>query len=130
MHGAGNPHGRSLAALAVVVGILVVLAAAVPSAVRPGRPSSADRRPPDPLVHSIALPDAWPAIPDGPNRPQFEALCRLCHSPRLVLTQPCLTEPKWAEVVHKMVAVYGAPIAPEQEREIVAYLTAIQVKGR
>ncbi|HKM55497.1 MAG TPA: hypothetical protein VJY33_18985, partial [Isosphaeraceae bacterium] len=69
-----------------------------------------------------------PRVPDGPNRAQFTAYCRLCHSPRLALTQPLLTEKKWGEVVHKMVVVYGAPVPPKQERDIVAYLTA--VRGR
>jgi hypothetical protein len=43
-----------------------------------------------------------------------------------VLTQPRLSEKKWGEVVHKMVAVYGAPITPEEERAVVAYLIAIR----
>jgi hypothetical protein len=64
-------------------------------------------------------------IPDGPNREQFIALCRLCHSTRLILTQPRFPEKKWAEVVHKMVAVYGAPLLPEEEQSVVAYLTAV-----
>jgi hypothetical protein len=77
-------------------------------------------------VHSIVLPEAWPAIPEGPNREEFQALCRLCHSPRLVLTQPRLSEKQWAAVVRKMVAVYGAPIPPEQEQDIVGYLIAVR----
>jgi hypothetical protein len=65
-------------------------------------------------------------VPLAPNHEQFTALCRLCHSPLLVLTQPRLSEKKWGEVVHKMVAVYGAPIPTQQEKEIVAYLTEIR----
>jgi hypothetical protein len=51
--------------------------------------------------------------------------CTLCHSPRLAFTQPGFPEKKWGEVVHKMVAVYGAPISPGEERKIAAYLTAV-----
>jgi hypothetical protein len=78
------------------------------------------------MVHSITLPDAEPAIPEGPNRTQFQAYCRLCHSPRLPLTQPRLSQEKWAGVVSKMVKTYGAPIPPDQEPAIVAYLTAVR----
>jgi hypothetical protein len=78
------------------------------------------------FVPGITLPYQEPVIPPGPNHEQFTALCRLCHSPSLVLTQPRFSEKKWSEVVHKMVTVYGAPIPAEQEREIVAYLVSIR----
>jgi len=78
-------------------------------------------------VYSIVLPfDEKPQVPHGPNREQFAAQCRLCHSPRFVLSQPPLTEKKWTEVVHKMVAVYGAPIPADQEPVIVNYLMAVR----
>ncbi len=81
-------------------------------------------------VYSMALPYEEPVVPPAPNQQQFVALCRLCHSPRLVLTQPGFPEKKWGEVVHKMVAVYGAPIRPEQERAIVAYLATVRDSER
>ena len=65
-------------------------------------------------------------MPPGPNVEQFTAYCRLCHSPRLVLTQPPLTNKQWGAVVKKMVTVYGAPIPPSQEPDIIAYLTAVR----
>ena len=87
-------------------------------------------------AYSITLPDAAPHLPDGPNRELFRAQCQLCHSARLVLTQPRLSEKKWREVVHKMVVVYRAPLLPEQdlapdrvgdlEQAIVAYLVAVR----
>jgi hypothetical protein len=80
-------------------------------------------------VHTIVLPEAEPEIPSGPNRPnseQFAANCRLCHSPRLVLTQPRFSEKKWGEIVDKMANTYGAPVTPEQKPAIVAYLRTIQ----
>jgi hypothetical protein len=77
-------------------------------------------------VVSIDLPFEEPVVPDGPNRDEFVALCRLCHSTRLSLNQPRFPEKKWAEIVHKMVTVYGAPIPPDQEAPIVAYLVAVR----
>jgi hypothetical protein len=126
----GNPRRQSLWATAALVLVLALLAAAIPRANSPAGLVSPERPLPKGLVQSISLPDAWPAIPVGPNQAQFQALCRLCHSPRLALTQPRLPGKKWAEVVHKMVAVYGAPIPAEQEREIVTYLTAVQGNER
>jgi hypothetical protein len=40
-----------------------------------------------------------------------------------VFTQPRFSEKKGSEVVHKMVAVYGARILSEKEKEITTYLT-------
>jgi hypothetical protein len=63
--------------------------------------------------------------PPGPHRDRFEANCKVCHSARLVFTQPRLPEKKWQDVVRKMVAAYGAPLSPDEEREIVSYLLAV-----
>jgi hypothetical protein len=78
----------------------------------------------DPIVR-IDLPHESFPLPPGPHREQFQVNCTICHSPRLAFTQPRLPEKKWQEVVHKMVAVYGAPAGPEEEREIVGYLSAV-----
>jgi hypothetical protein len=102
-----------------------MLVLAVPSAGRPGSPRPVVA-PAGGTLYAIELPDDEPPhVPPGPNREQFTAYCRLCHSPRLVLTQPRLSEKKWGEVVRKMVTVYGAPIPPDQERSVVAYLMAV-----
>jgi hypothetical protein len=78
-------------------------------------------------VYAIDLPyDEPPHVPPGPNREQFTAYCRLCHSPRLVLTQPRLSENRWREVVRKMATVYGAPIPPDQEPAVITYLMAVR----
>ena len=53
-------------------------------------------------------------------------MCRLCHSPRFVLGQPRFNEKKWTEIVHKMVVVYGSPMTPQQEKDVVAYLVAVR----
>jgi hypothetical protein len=65
-------------------------------------------------------------LPLGPHAQTFQTACVICHSPRLALNQPALSREKWTEVVHKMVATYGAPIIPADERQIVEYLVAVQ----
>jgi len=107
------------------MGVLATLGATMPAASRQAAEAGLVSRGP---VCRIVLPDAAPVVPEGPNRALFQANCRLCHSPRLVLTQPRLTEKQWGAVVKKMVNSYGALIAPEQERDIVAYL--MEVRGR
>jgi hypothetical protein len=82
-------------------------------------------RSPGPVVR-IDLPHAETEVPPGPHRERFQVACTVCHSPRLVFTQPRFAEKKWAEVVHKMVAVYGAPISLQEEREIASYLAAVR----
>src|SRR4051794_17814687 len=71
----------------------------------------------DEISSDTSDPSAWlheaPALPSGPQRECFQSSCTACHSTRLVLTQPSFSEGKWKEVVHKMVAVYGAPLSPE-----------------
>ena len=46
---------------------------------------------------------------EGPHRDEFQTSCLICHSARLPFGQPPFGREKWAEIVHKMVAVYGAP---------------------
>jgi hypothetical protein len=109
-----------------LVALLALAAVALPSAPAP-KPQSALRPTTSPRqLWSITLPDAAPTVPDGPHRAQFQAYCGLCHSPRLVLTQPRLSDKQWSAVVKKMVTAYKAPILLDQEADIVAYLMAIQ----
>jgi mono/diheme cytochrome c family protein len=79
-------------------------------------------------ITRIEMPYDDPPIPPGPHREEFRVACTVCHSPRLVFTQPALTQKQWDAVVHKMVAVYGAPLSAEEEKQIVAYLQAVQGK--
>ena len=68
---------------------------------------------------------AWDIeLPEGPHRDEFQTSCLICHSARLPLGQPPFGREKWAEVVHKMAAVYGAPITSEDESRVVDYLLA------
>lgn len=74
---------------------------------------------------TVALPEEM-AVPPGPHRGEFQSSCVICHSPRLALTQPTFPAEKWTEIVHKMVAAYGAPLSKDEEPLIVAYLMAAQ----
>ena len=75
---------------------------------------------------AIELPHEEPIVPTGPHRERFQSSCTVCHSTRLVFTQPALTEKQWTEVVAKMVNAYGAPLTPEQQGQVVSYLTALR----
>ncbi len=90
---------------------------------------TADRRPDsEPVTTAGEAPDpAWDVpLPVGPHRDEFETSCLICHSARLPLGQPKFPRQKWVEIVHKMVAVYGAPLTPEDESEVVDYLLAVK----
>jgi len=88
--------------------------------------------PPGPSAapESLPLPQDEPAIPPGPNREQFATACITCHSTRLIMNQPPLTEAQWTASVRKMVSAYGAVIPPPLEKEIVAYLVALQQRDK
>ena len=75
-------------------------------------------------VKEIDLEYHAPDLPPGPYQDVFATQCVICHSPRYVLNQPAFPRKTWAAEVHKMVKSYGAPIDPQQEREIVDYLVA------
>ncbi len=82
----------------------------------------------DRSIVAITLPHDEPDLPPGPHRETFQVSCTICHSTQLVLNQPPFPEKKWVEVVHKMVATYGAPIETNQETEVVQYLQTIRGK--
>ncbi len=125
---ATSPRPRRV--LAILVAVLFVVGAVVSYIGIQYQPLSgpdtvpAAVPPTDPVVR-IELPHEDFAVPSGPHRERFQVNCTICHSPRLAFTQPPLPEKKWQEVVHKMVAVYGAPLGAEEEREIVGYLSAV-----
>jgi hypothetical protein len=90
---------------------------------------AADRRPDPEAVSTSAVPadPAWDIeLPEGPHRDEFQTSCLICHSARLPLGQPPFGREKWAEIVHKMVAVYGAPSTTEDEVLVVDYLLAVR----
>lgn len=92
----------------------------------------ADRRPELPPV-AVSGEEADPAgdmpLPEGPHRDEFETSCLICHSARLPLGQPRFGKEKWTEIVHKMVAAYGAPVTPQEESEVVDYLLTVRPPG-
>ena len=73
---------------------------------------------------AILGPDpAWDIeLPEGPHRDEFQSSCLICHSARLPLGQPRFKKEKWGEIVHKMAAVYGAPLTALDEANVVEYL--------
>lgn len=94
---------------------------------QPRSPEEAVPLPRSPIV-SIALPYDEPDLPPGPHREQFQIACTTCHSTRLALTQPPFPKAKWVEVVHKMVATYGAPLNAEDESRAVDYIATVRGK--
>jgi hypothetical protein len=95
---------------------------------RPGAPAGSTVKADDGFITRIALPPDDTPIPDGPNRAEFRNACTVCHSARLVFTQPLLTEKQWTAVVHKMSAKYGAPLSADDERRMVQYLHKVHGK--
>jgi hypothetical protein len=76
-------------------------------------------------VTSITLPFEEPALPPGPHQRDFQVACTVCHSTRLVMTQPPFTKAQWTTTVKKMVDTYGAPLSPADQAKTVEYLTAV-----
>lgn len=64
------------------------------------------------------------ALKPGPGVEVARANCLACHSTDYVVLQPKGDAKQWQAVVTKMIKVFGAPIAPENEKTIVDYLSA------
>jgi cytochrome c5 len=77
-------------------------------------------------VDAVVLPHDEPDLPSGPNQRTFATSCTVCHSTRLVMTQPSFPRGKWEEIVHKMVKTFGAPVTPESEAQVVEYLVTVR----
>jgi hypothetical protein len=76
---------------------------------------------------AVELPDAGATFPGGPEAEAINNNCLACHSTEMVLNQPALPHAAWDGIVHKMIAVYKAPIDDKDVAAIVAYLD--QTKG-
>ena len=87
--------------------------------------SSKSAKPKSP-VQEITLPNYPIDMPPGPNLAVYQQKCLLCHSSRYVTMQPRFSKAVWEKEVKKMVDAYGAPIAPEEQQQIVEYLVAIK----
>lgn len=79
-------------------------------------------------VHSVELPASQHEMPAGPNLEVYNANCVICHTNRYVTMQPKFTRKTWEAEVTKMANVYGAPVAPEQQKLIVDYLMSVRGK--
>jgi mono/diheme cytochrome c family protein len=77
-------------------------------------------------LETVVLPHDEPDLPPGPYQRTFATSCTICHSTRLVMTQPPFPRKTWEEEVHKMVKTYGAPINPDEEEQIVDYLMTVR----
>jgi sulfite dehydrogenase (cytochrome) subunit B len=121
--------------LRVLVSLLIVAVAILVYALwgRAGRERNAALPPKAPVIPVSRLTEVRPIkdidldyhspdLPPGPGQPVFATQCVICHSPRYILNQPAFPRKTWTAEVHKMVKGYGAPIDPDQEKQIVNYL--------
>jgi len=74
---------------------------------------------------SVELPESTRTF-TGPGAEVVNNNCLACHSAGMVLQQPPLSKAVWGKIVHKMIATFKAPVAPEDVAPIVDYLA----KGR
>ena len=79
---------------------------------------------------SVGLPEEDSAFPERPGSDAVIANCGACHSPSMILTQPKLTTEQWKATIKKMREVYKAPIDPEAEPAILAYLEGVSAGVR
>jgi hypothetical protein len=117
---------RTVIILTVVVGAIATAVAYFGSWEKPVTPLSPQTAStgPTPTMKSIVLPYDETELPAGPHQRTFAVSCTICHSTRLVMTQPPLARKKWGEVVQKMIKTYGAPIHPDEAEQIADYLAA------
>ena len=75
---------------------------------------------------SITLPadNEMATLKPGPGMEVARANCMICHSTDYVVRQPQGDAKQWQALVTKMIKVFGAPIAPENEKTIVEYLSS------
>jgi hypothetical protein len=71
---------------------------------------------------NVALPDDGKMFPGGAEADAINNNCLACHSADMVLNQPTFPKATWAAEVHKMIAVYKAPIDDADAAVIVEYL--------
>lgn len=65
---------------------------------------------------SVDLPSSDREFPPGPGVEAAQANCASCHSVGMILIQPSLTHATWETEVHKMIAVYKAPVSEEDAK--------------
>jgi hypothetical protein len=80
-----------------------------------------------PVGIELPVADAmFPDIAGGPSADAINNNCLACHSTEMVTNQPRLTAAEWAASVAKMRSVYKAPIDPQDDAAIIAWLVAQQ----
>ena len=130
MNQTSHPPQRTAIILTVLLGATATVVAYFGSWEKPESPQSRQRASAGVAlaVETIVLPYDEPELPPGPHQRTFATSCTICHSTRLVMTQPPFPRKKWAEVVQKMVKTYGAPINPDAAEQIADYLGAVRGK--
>jgi mono/diheme cytochrome c family protein len=94
--------------IALTVAAALALAAA-PTALADAKPAKAD--------------EGQLVLKDAPGRDLVVANCVMCHSLDYVpMNSPFLDRKGWEGSVNKMIKVMGAPISPEDAKQIVDYL--------
>ena len=75
---------------------------------------------------SITLPadDPYATLKPGPGLEATRNSCIPCHSTDYIVMQPRGDAKQWQGVVTKMIKVYAAPIAEQDAKTIVEYLTS------
>ncbi len=75
---------------------------------------------------SITLPpdNALATLKPGPGMEVTRANCGICHSTDYIVRQPGQDAKQWGAEVTKMIKVFGAPVAPANEKTIAEYLAA------
>lgn len=74
---------------------------------------------------TVTFPSGENVFPGGKSAEKLNTNCLICHSARMVLTQPALSKATWAEEVAKMRKAYGAPVAEADVPAIVDYLSGL-----
>jgi mono/diheme cytochrome c family protein len=74
---------------------------------------------------SVELPASQVSFPPGNGSEIANAVCLICHSAGMVLTQPPLTQDEWTVEINKMRNAFGAPLPAGQIEALAKYLLSI-----
>lgn len=76
------------------------------------------------VLSTVSFAEEQPVpLKDAPGRDVVQNNCATCHSLDYPRTNSVFMDRKaWESEVNKMIATYGAPIAPEDAKAIVEYL--------
>jgi len=81
-------------------------------------------------VHSIELPKIAVELRAGEGNETTGRFCNICHSLDYITMQPPFSTAQWTATVNKMIKVMGAPIAEDDAKAIINYLTAEYGTGK